>query len=286
MYRDYKKDKLKNLKTLNEGSVNPLNLDHKSNPCLDVYNWDGKGELPTTIKTADLDTIIKKIATKEDEGTLKKTDVFENAFDKVFGKSSNVSYRPYDDISDTGYRDALMEAEYKNKVFREADDKEDDKKEQEIDSTKDLDSELDNIKASQDDLDQYDDDDDEEDDDDDETSMKESYMNFNLDEDSNYDEQIESLTKNYKQISENISPISLLEDSEDSITNLDALLEQTQLIEDEVDSILHYSIEESSSDFSDTITESELTDFMNEDLFLESSDFDNDLSEFLDEDLI
>lgn len=284
MYRDYKKDRLRNLKTLNEGTVNPLNLDHKSNPCLDVYNWDGKDELPTTIKTADLDTIIKKIANKEDESGLKKTEVFENAFDKVFGKSSNVNYRPYDDISDTGYRDSLLEAEYKTKFVKEDEDKE---KEEDTDNTKDLDMELDNIKSSQDDLDKYeDDDDDEEEDDDDEKSMKENYMGFNLDEDVNYDEQVENLTKTYKQINENISPISLLEDSEDSITNLDALLEQTQLIEDEVDSILNYNIEENASDFSDTINESEINEYLNEDIFLESSDFDDDLSEFLDEDLM
>ena len=60
MYKDYRKNRTEYLKLLNEGSVNPLNLDSKSNPALDIYNWDGKDELPTTIKSADLDAVVKK----------------------------------------------------------------------------------------------------------------------------------------------------------------------------------------------------------------------------------
>lgn len=283
MYKDYRKNRTEYLKLLNEGSVNPLNLDSKSNPALDIYNWDGKDELPTTIKSADLDAVVKKIVNKEDESGLTKTDVFESAYSKVFGNRSD-SFRPYEDISDTDYKDSLMNS-YKGYLSEESEDFKEKKEEESTDASKDLKMELDDIKSTE----NYDgeEEDEDDDDDDDEDSLKEAYMGLNLDENmgSDLDAVVNSFV-NESEDYEDVSPISLLEDSEDSIFNLNSLLEQTQAIEDEVDSILSFNENEK---FSNIMNENEIQDVLEEntdDYLLESDFSDDDFSDYLDEDLM
>lgn len=282
MYKDYRKNRTEYLKMLNEGSVNPLNLDTKSNPALDIYNWDGKDELPTTIKSADLDSVIKKIVNKEDESGLTKTDVFESAYSKIFGNKSD-SFRPYEDISDTDYKDNLLNS-YKGYLSEEFEEKE---KEESTDSNKDLKMELDDIKSTE----KYDgEDEDEDDEDDDDDSLKEAFMGLNLDE--NLGSELDDVISNYVNESENyqvedVSPISLLEDTDDSIFNLNSLLEQTQAIEDEVDSILSFNESEKFSNIMDDSEVKDLLEDSTDDYILESSDFlDEDFSDYLDEDLM
>jgi hypothetical protein len=281
MYKNYRQNRTEYLKLLNEGSVNPLNLDTKSNPALDIYNWDGKDELPTTIKSADLDEVIKKIANKEGESGLNKTDIFENAYNKVFGSGSN-GFSPYDDISDTDYKETLLNS-YKGYISEDFEEKE---KEESKDDSKDLSMELEDIKSTE----KYDgeeEDEDDDDDDDDEDSLKEAYMGLNLDE--NMGSDLDDVVSNYVSESEDyedVSPISLLEDSDDSIFNLNSLLEQTQAIEDEVDSILSFN---ESEKFSNIMNDSEVRDILEEssdDYLLESDFSDDDFSEYLDEDLM
>lgn len=279
MYKNYRQNRTEYLKLLNEGSVNPLNLDTKSNPALDIYNWDGKDELPTTIKSADLDEVIKKIVNKEGESSLTKTDIFENAYNKVFGSGSN-GFSPYEDISDTEYKETLLNS-YKGYISEDFEEK---KEEESKDDSKDLRMELEDIKSTE----KYDgEEEDEDDDDDDEDSLKEAYMGLNLDE--NMGSELDEVVNNYVSESEeyeDVSPISLLEDSDDSIFNLNSLLEQTQAIEDEVDSILSFN---ESEKFSNIMNDSEVRDILEEssdDYLLESDFSDDDFSEYLDEDLM
>ena len=280
MYKNYRQNRTEYLKLLNEGSVNPLNLDSKSNPALDIYNWDGKDELPTTIKSADLNDVIKKIVNKEGETGLTKTDVFESAYNKVFGNGSN-SFSPYEDISDTDYKETLLNS-YKGYISEEFEEKE---KEESTDDSKDLRMELDDIKSTE----KYDGEDDEdEDDDDDEDSLKEAYMGLNLDENmgSELDDAVSNYLSESEEMYDDVSPISLLEDSDDSIFNLNSLLEQTQAIEDEVDGILSFN---ESEKFSNIMNDSEVRDILEEssdDYLLESDFSDDDFSEYLDEDLM
>ena len=278
MYKDYRKNRTEYLKMLNEGSVNPLNLDTKSNPALDIYNWDGKDELPTTIKSADLDSVIKKIVNKEDESSLTKTDVFESAYSKVFGHNSD-SFSPYEDISDTDYRSDLLNS-YKGYISEDFEEK---KAEESKDDSKDLRMELDDIKSTEK-YDGEDEDEDEEDDDDD--SLKEAFMGLNLDE--NLGSELDKVVNSYVSESEDyedVSPISLLEDTDDSIFNLNSLLEQTQAIEDEVDSILSFN---ESEKFSNIMSDNEVHEILeeNDDYLLESDFSEEDFSEYLDEDLM
>lgn len=277
MYKDYRKFRTEYLKVLNENNVDLKNLDPKSNPCLAIRTWDGQGEMPTTIKSADMDDVIKKIAHKEGQDKLKRTDVFESAFDKVFGKGTN-SFRPYEDISDTDYKDALKSTYKSNFLSEEAEEKE-----EEVKDDKNLKMELDDLKASEpEDMDEEDDDDDDDDDDD---NLKESFLGFDFNE-ADMEEHIEKFVNENVEI-EDVSPISLLEDTDESITNINTLLEQTQAIEDEVDSILSFN---EGTKFSNTISESELNSILenNEDMdyLLDSEFLEEDFSDYLDENLI
>lgn len=306
MYRDSKRDKIAYLKMLAEANANMDTLEKRSNPALDIYNWDGKGEMPTTIATKDMDDIIEKIAGKK----LNKTEMFETAYNQIFGKDNAKGYSPYDSLEDYSFRDSFLEHELgqvpsnKSSKYNEiqlvekADEDEDDDDDKNMDGDS-IDMDVKNLKDSE-----IDDDDDEDDDDD---SLKETFMGLNLDEDAELtDEQIETILEGLdddeinsivesiekedainKSLSENVkvekSPISLLENTEVGLDNIASLLEQTQLIEDESESVLSYDFNDS-SDFSDTITESELADMDDDsDMFLES--FDDMDDDFLDEDI-
>ena len=286
MYRDFNEDKLNYLKSLTEaglGIPDMENLSTLSNPALDIYNWDGKGEMPTTIKSSELDSISKKIAAQYD-GDLSKTE-FNEMFDRVFGDGTKTEYAPYDSLGDYSYRDTLVETEVQNTTriqklqqlaLQEAED--DNIAEENLNK---LSTDAEDLKATREE------DEDEDDDDDDDDTLKEGYGYFDLEEDY-FDE---DLADSYVEESEDYldqSPISLLEDSEDEIVNLNTLLEQTQLIEDEVDSILGYDeLSENSEDFSDVISESDNILYEEYDEMLdESSEIDSDLSDYLDEDIL
>jgi hypothetical protein len=245
---------------------------------MDIYNWTGKGEMPTTLKSSDLDAISKKIA----GGDLSKTE-FHEMFDKVFGTGEKSEYAPYDSLGDYSYRDTLVETEVQNTsrihqlqllALQEA---EDDNIDEE--NLSKLSADAEELKAVRE---EDEDDDDDEDDD----SLQEGYELMSLEEDY-FDEDLvnEYVEESYDSYGQ--SPISLLENSEDDIVNLNTLLEQTQLIEDEVDSILGYDLSENSDDFSDVISDTDsilYEDF--DDSLEESGEFDADLSDYLDEDIL
>ena len=134
------------------------------------------------------------------------------------------------------------------------------KEEESTDASKDLKMELDDIKSTE----NYDgeEEDEDDDDDDDEDSLKEAYMGLNLDENMGSDlDDVVNTFVNESEDYEDVSPISLLEDSEDSIFNLNSLLEQTQAIKDEVDSILSFNENEK---FSNIMNENEIQDVLEE----------------------
>ena len=288
MYRDFSNDKLNYLKSLTESGGDMPDMESLttlSNPVMDIYNWTGKGEMPTTLKSSDLDAISKKIA----GGDLAKTE-FHEMFDKVFGTGEKSGYAPYDSLGDYSYRDTLVETEVQNTsriqqlqllALMEAEAEDDNIDE---DNLRKLSADADYLKAVRED--DEDDDEDDDDDDDDDDSLQEGY---NLEEDY-FDEDLvnEYVEESYESYdSYGQSPISLLENSEDDIVNLNTLLEQTQLIEDEVDSILGYDLSENSDDFSDVISDTDsilYEDF--DDSLEESGEFDADLSDYLDEDIL
>lgn len=282
MYRDFEKDKLSYLKGLVESAVNMDDMNAGSNPVKDIYNWDGKGELPTTIKFDGIDEIAKKIAAKSD-GDLSKTE-FNEMFEKIFGDGVKKEYSPYDSLEDFSYRDNLIEGEKKNtkimNFIKEALEEKNEEEKEDDENEKKISEELDNLKKSEIS------DDEESDDDDEDNSLKEMFNTFSLDD--------ESLEKELEQVSETTvdekSPISLLEDSDEDLINLNTLLEQTQLIEDEVDSILGYDeLNEDVSDFSDVLTENdEISLDEYDDMLMESDEQldDVDMSEYFDEDVL
>ena len=279
MYRDFNNDKLNYLKSLTESGGDMPDMESLttlSNPVMDIYNWTGKGEMPTTLKSSELDAISKKIAAKSD-GDLSKTEFYE-MFDKVFGNGEKSEYAPYDSLGDYSYRDTLVETEVQNTsrihqlqrlALQEAEDDNIDE-----DNLRKLSADAEDLKAVRE----------EDEDDDDDDSLEEGYS---LDEDY-FDEDLinDYVEESYDSYDQ--SPISLLENSEDEIVNLNTLLEQTQLIEDEVDSILGYDdLSENADDFSDVISDTDsilYEDF--DDSLEESGEFDADLSDYLDEDIL
>lgn len=293
MYRNSKKDRAEYFRLLNESFVedeifNEDNVDLKSlsnysNPGLDIITWRGEGEMPTIVKGADMDDIAKKIAAPYGED-LKATEVFEAVFDEIFGKGEK-SYRPFEILEDDFDMESIIQQDNNfHEYFREDADEdkaEDDKKS----DAKSFAPDFEELKSQNDDNEN---DDDDEDDDD---SLNESFMGLNLDEDYQ-DEYQDVFTEDVTEYDmDDVAPLSLLENNELDIVNLDTLLEQTQLIEDELDQVANYDrILENDSDFSDVFdSESEL---ISEDTFDESFDMDDlledgvDYSEYLDEDIL
>jgi hypothetical protein len=296
MYRNSKKDRTEFFRQLNESfiedeiftedNVDLKSLSNYSNPGLDIITWRGEGEMPTTVKGADMDDIAKKIAAPYGED-LKATEVFEAVFDEVFGKGEK-SYRPFEVLEDDFDMASVIQRDndYHEFIREEADeDKEEDSKDD-----KSFSADMDKLKQTNDES-SYDEDDDDDDDDDEEDSLNESFLGLNLDEDyqDDYQDALNEDANDYDM--GDVAPLSLLENNELDIVNLDTLLEQTQLIEDELDQVSNYdSVLENDSDFSDVFDSD--NEMISEDTFDESFDMEDlledgtDYSEYLDEDIL